>query len=113
MGIRLFSAALLFMPFVVFDHSYYSWQLWNLVVLAVATFGVLFFSVKLLSLKKFERNTIRKYIALQSFLRYALVPIMLIPLIGIVPGVILVLFPFAWYVIFTPLSGEKLLRPRM
>jgi 4-hydroxybenzoate polyprenyltransferase len=110
LGIRLFSAVLLFTPFIFFGYSYYLWQL---IILAIATLGVLFFSVKLLSLKKFERNTIRKYIAIQSFLRYALVPIMLIPLIGIIPGVILVIFPFAWYIIFTPLSGEKLLRPRM
>ena len=113
MGIRLFSAVLLFAPFIIFDHAYFPWQLWNLIILALAIFGVLFFSVKLLSLKKFERNTIRKYIAIQSFLRYSLVPIMLIPLIGIIPGVILVLFPFVWYIVFTPLSGEKLLRPRM
>jgi 4-hydroxybenzoate polyprenyltransferase len=110
MGIRLFSAVLLFTPFIFFRYSYFLWQL---IILAIATFGVLFFSVKLLSLKKFERNTIRKYIAIQSFLRYALVPIMLIPLIGIIPGVILVIFPFVWYIIFTPLLGEKLLRPRM
>jgi 4-hydroxybenzoate polyprenyltransferase len=113
MGIRLFSAVLLFTPFIIFNHTYYPWQLWLLIVLAVATLGVLFFSVKLLSLKKFERNTIRKYIAIQSFLRYALVPIMLIPLIGIIPGVILIFFPIIWYIIFTPLLGEKLLRPRM
>jgi len=110
MGIRLFSAVLLFTPFIFFGYSYYVWQL---IILAIATLGVLFFSVKLLSLKKFERNTIRRYIAIQSFLRYALVPIMLIPLIGIIPGVILVIFPFVWYIIFTPLLGEKLLRPRM
>jgi len=110
MGIRLFSAVLLFTPFIFFGYSYYLWQV---VLLAIATFGVLFYSVRLLSLKKFERNTIRKYIALQSFLRYALVPIMLIPLIGIIPGVILVFFPIIWYIIFTPLLGEKLFRPRM
>lgn len=110
MGIRLFSAVLLFTPFIFFGYSYYLWQI---ILLAIATFGVLFFSVKLLSLKKFERNTIRKYIALQSFLRYALVPIMLIPLVGIIPGIILIIFPILWYIIFTPLLGEKLFRPRM
>jgi len=113
MGIRLFSAVLLFTPFIFFGHSYYPWQLWQLIILAIATFGVLFFSVRLLSLKKFDRNAIRKYIAIQSFLRYSLVPIMLIPLIGILPGIILVFFPIIWYITFAPLLGEKLLRPRM
>ena len=110
MGIRLFSAILLFTPFIFFGYSYHLWQL---IILAIATFGVLFFSVRLLSLKKFNRNAIRKYIGIQSFLRYSLVPIMLIKLIGIIPGVILVFFPIVWYIIFTPLLGEKLLRPRM
>jgi len=116
MGIRLCSAFLLFTPFIFFKDQlkyYESWQPILIAVLAVATFGVLFFSIKLLSLKSFNRNAIRKYIGIQSFLRYSLVPIMLIPMIGIVPSVILIFFPIAWYIIFTPLLGEKLFRPRM
>jgi 4-hydroxybenzoate polyprenyltransferase len=116
MGIRLCSAFLVFTPFIFFKDQlkyYASWQPIIIAVLAVATFGVLFFSVKLLSLKTFDRDAIRKYIGIQSFLRYSLVPIMLIPIIGIIPGVILVFFPIVWYIIFTPLLGEKLLRPRM
>jgi len=110
MGIRLFSAALLFVPFVFYGYDYHIWQI---IILALAILGVLYFSVKLLSIKTFERNTIRKYIALQSFLRYSLVPIMLISFIGIVYSVVLIIFPIVWYLIFAPLIGEKLFRPRM
>ena len=110
MGIRLFSAALLFVPFVFYGYDYHIWQI---IILALAILGVLYFSVKLLSIKTFERNTIRKYIALQSFLRYSLVPIMLISFIGIVYSVVLIIFPIVWYLIFAPLLGEKLFRPRM
>ena len=110
MGIRLFSAALLFVPFVFYGYDYHVWQI---IILALAILGVLYFSVKLLSIKTFERNTIRKYIALQSFLRYSLVPIMLISFIGIVYSVVLIIFPIVWYLIFAPLLGEKLFRPRM
>jgi 4-hydroxybenzoate polyprenyltransferase len=116
MGIRLTSAVLLFVPFVFFREFlvyYKPWQPIIMVLLAVATFVVLFFSMKLISLKKFDRSAIRKYIGIQSFLRYSLVPIMLIPIIGILPSVILIVFPIAWYIIFTPLLGEKLFRPRM
>jgi 4-hydroxybenzoate polyprenyltransferase len=116
MGLRLFSAVLLFLPFIFFKDQfryYEPWQPFIMGILAVATLGVLFFSVKLLSLKTFDRNAIRKYIGIQSFLRYSLVPLMLIPLIGIIPALILILFPIAWYIIFTPLLGEKLFRPRM
>lgn len=110
MGIRLFSTFLLFAPFVFFGYEY---NLWQIVVLALATFGVIYFSVKLLSIKTFDRDTIRKYIGLQSFLRYSLVPIMLVSVIGISYSVILIIFPIAWYIIFTPLLGEKLFKPRM
>lgn len=116
MSIRLTSAVLLFVPFVFFRQYFIYYEPWQpviMVLLAVATFVVLFFSMKLLSLKKFDRSAIRKYIGIQSFLRYSLVPIMLIPIIGITPSVILIVFPIAWYIIFTPLLGEKLFRPRM
>lgn len=111
-GIRLFSAILLFLPFFVFGYEYYNWQL---IILGLAIIGVLFFSIKLLSIKVFDRNKIRKYIAVQSFLRYSLVPIMLISIkpLNLTYSVILIIFPIVWYIIFTPLIGEKLFRPRM
>jgi 4-hydroxybenzoate polyprenyltransferase len=110
MGIRLFSACLLFIPFVFYGYNY---EIWQLAILAVATFGVLFFSVKLLTIKTFKRSKIQKYIGIQSFLRYSLVPIMLISIIGLVPSVILIVFPILWYILLTPLIGEKLFKPRM
>ena len=110
MGIRLFSSFLLLTPFLFYGIEYYSWQI---VILILAIIGVLYFSIKLLSIKIFDRNIIRKYIAMQSFLRYSLVPIMLISTIGILYSFVLIIFPIAWYIVFTPLTGEKLLRPRI
>jgi 4-hydroxybenzoate polyprenyltransferase len=110
MAIRLFSALLLFSPFVFFNYEY---SIYQIVVLALATFGMLYFSVKLLSIKKFDRTIIRKYIGLQSFLRYSLVPIMLISIIGIYFSIILIFLPIVWYMVFTPLVGERLFKPRM
>ncbi|MDH7517435.1 MAG: UbiA family prenyltransferase [Candidatus Thermoplasmatota archaeon] len=110
MGIRLFSACLLFIPFFIFGYNYYVWQL---IILALATFGVLFFSIKLLSIKIFLRNKIQKYIGIQSFLRYSLVPIMLMSIINPLICVFLIIFPILWYIILTPLVGERLFRPRM
>jgi len=115
-GIRLFSAVLLFTPFIFFKDQLIYYEPWHPIIIGILTvgiFGVLFFNVKLLSLKTFDRDAIRKYIGIQSFLRYSLVPIMLIPIIGITPSIILIFFPIIWYIIFTPLLGEKLFRPRM
>jgi len=110
-GIRIFSAVLLFLPFVLFNYNYYDWQL---LILGLAIIGVLYYSIKLLSIKIFDRNKIRKYIAIQSFLRFSVVPIMLISIVpSLLYSVILIIFPIAWYIVFTPLIGEKLFRPRM
>jgi 4-hydroxybenzoate polyprenyltransferase len=109
-GIRLFSAVLLFSPFVFFGYNYYPWQI---ILLAVLTFILLGLSVRFLTMKIFNRSKIRKIIGIQSFLRYSLVPIMLIPIIGTLPSVILIIFPIVWYMIFTPLLGEELFKPRM
>ncbi|UCF12389.1 MAG: UbiA family prenyltransferase [Thermoplasmatales archaeon] len=110
MGIRLFSAFLLFVPFVFFGYEY---NLGQIIVLTVAALGVIYFNIKLLYIKTFDREAIRKYIGLQSFLRYSLVPIMLVSIIGIYYSIILIVFPIVWYIIFTPLLGEKLFKPRM
>jgi 4-hydroxybenzoate polyprenyltransferase len=110
MGIRTFSAVLLFVPFVFYGYKYFAWQL---VILSLAILLVLYFSVRLLTIKIFDRNKIRKYIAVQSFLRYSLVPIMLFSIIPMIYAVILIILPIAWYLIFAPFLGEKLFRPRM
>ena len=110
MSIRISSIILLFTPFIFFDKPFFSWQL---VMLALASAGVLFFSLKLLTLKQFDRSKIRKFISIQSFLRYSLVPLMLISLIDVIPALLLIFLPICWYLVFTPLTGVKLFQPRM
>jgi len=110
LGLRLFSAVLFFVPFIVFGYSYYLWQM---VLLILFTITYLYLDVKLLSIKTFDRNQIRTCIGIQSFLRYSLVPIMLFSIVGILPSVLLILVPIVWYILFTPLLGEKMFKPRM
>ena len=110
MSIRLFSAILLFLPFVYFGYNYHIIQI---LVLAILTLLVILLSAKLVTIKTFDRSKIQKYIGFQSFLRYSLVPIMLISLIPWYYSIILIFFPIVWYIVFTPLVGERLFRPRM
>ncbi len=110
MGIRILTVILLFVPFFFFNATYYWWQL---SLLGLGSFTVLFFSLKLLFLQQFNRPLIRKYISIQSFLRYSLVPIMLLPMIGVIPAIILIFLPIIWYIVFTPLTGVKIFQPRM
>ena len=109
MGIRLTSVAVVFVPFM-YDLSY---ELWQLALLVVMLAVVLFIEVRLLRLQQFDRSLIRKLIAGASFLRYAVVPVMLMGEIGILAGVGLAVLPIAWYVAFSPLTGIRAFQPEM
>jgi 4-hydroxybenzoate polyprenyltransferase len=109
-GLRLFSVVLFLIPFIMFGYTYTIWQMMLLIAFIVI---FLLIDVKFLTLKTFNRSQIRKIIGIQSFLRYSLVPIMLLSVIGILPTVLLIVIPIGWYIGFTPLLGEKLFKPRM
>jgi 4-hydroxybenzoate polyprenyltransferase len=110
MGIRLCSAVLIFVPFVFYPSKY---QMWNVILMALFIAGVLYLSIKLLTIKTFNRGKIQKLIGTQTFLRYSIIPIMLIPYIDLWIALILIVFPLAWYIVLTSLIGERLFRPRM
>lgn len=109
-SIRLSSSILLFLPFLLFDYPYYLIQITFLMLFTIV-FMVLSYSF--LTINKFDRSKIRKIIGIQSFLRYSLVPIMLISIVGFYAALILIVIPIAWYILFTPLIGEKIFKPRM
>lgn len=109
LGIRLSSAVLVFVPFI-YDVSY---ELWQLVLLAVMLAGVLFIEARLLRLRRFDRSRIRKLIAGATFLRYAVVPVMLMGEVGVLAGVGLAVLPVVWYVAFIPLTGVRAFQPEM
>jgi len=44
---------------------------------------------------------------------YDLYNLTIVFIIGITPAFLLILIPILWYAAFTPLLGEKLLKPRM
>lgn len=107
LGIRIFSACLVFIP--IFYGIHYAW--WNLGLLLVIVGCVIYGSAKLLSTKIFDRKQMRKSISIQTFLRYFYVPLMLLPIIGALSAFLLIIFPFVWYLLFTPLIGGKIFQP--
>jgi len=109
-GIRIVSSLLLIIPFIFYGIKFFYWQI---AILIISIILMMYLTLKLLNMKEFDRSKIKKYISTQSFLRYSLVPIMLISTIGILYSIILIFIPIVWYIIFVPLSGEKLLKPRM
>ena len=109
-GIRCFSGFLVFVPFIFYGYRY---EVYQIIVLLVLIVLVLFSTLRLLNLKKFDRDKIKKIISAEAYLRYSLVPVMLISIIGLFWSLILIIFPILWYILLTPSSGEKLFRPRM
>lgn len=108
LGIRLFSSILIFIPFVN-GLRYEYWQLGILVVLIAI---ILHIELKLLFIHQFDRTVLRKLIASAAFIRYTIVPVMLISKIDFY-AVILIFFPLIWYIAFTPLARIKAFQPEM
>ncbi len=108
MSIRVFSAILVSIPFI---HGL-RYEIWQLAILLILIFAVLYLEIKLLSMKRFDRKEIRKNISLAAFMRYSIVPIMLVSMVGSI-AIFLAVFPIIWYVIFAPLTGVKLFQPEM
>lgn len=108
--IRCTSAFLVFTPFVFFGYRYEFYQIALLIILIVL---IMILTFRILNIKKFDRDRIKKIISAGAYLRYSLVPVMLISIIGLIPSLLLIVFPIAWYVLLVPLSGEKLFKPRM
>ena len=108
--IRIFSAFLVFIP-VLFYHDYYQYEFWEIGLLVLFVIGVLYLSYKLLNLKRFDRKVMRKLITGETFLRYSLVPLMLLAALDTLVVVFLIVFPFVWYIILTPLTGRKAFQP--
>ena len=108
MSIRLFSAFLVFLPFI----TGMKYEIWQLILLILLILYVLWMEFKLLTMKKFDRAGIRKIISGAAFMRYAAVPVMLVSVAGIY-ALLLAIFPIAWYIALAPASGIKLFHPEM
>jgi 4-hydroxybenzoate polyprenyltransferase len=109
-GIRFLSVFFVFVPFVFFKIEFEIWQIILLILLVVS---VLLLTVRMLTIKTFKPTDpkILKLFGIQGILRYFFVPVMLIPVIGLFNGLILMIFPIIWFVIFIPLSGKKISQP--
>jgi 4-hydroxybenzoate polyprenyltransferase len=108
--IHIISAPLVFIPFVFYEIPYEPWQIISLIVLIILA---LYLNVLFLSLKQFDRTKLRRIIVVHLFIRYSIVPIMLVSILGIFSMVLLIFFPLVWYLFISKLMHEKILEPEM
>jgi len=107
MTLRFIFAFGAFIP-IIYGVQYKTWEL---ALLILSVIGLLIISAKMLSIKTMEpRDKLIRLGGLMGVLRLSVIPIMLLPLIGVLYAFILLIFPVIWYIIFTPLAGEKLFR---
>lgn len=110
-AVRSCSAVLIFIPFLFFDLPFwYSWY-WHIGMIALFLFLIFYLLFKMLRIQYFDRTKLRKMIVAQAFLRYSIVPIMLMGFIGWKLSLFLIFLPLIWYIVFTPLLGVKLFQP--
>ena len=110
LSLRLSSAILIFLPFFYLQN--FPYEIWQPIIIVIMYIGILYASLKLLSLKIFDRDNIRRLISIQTFLRYIVVPIMLFSFLGYKIALFLILFPFVWYAIFNRIIYGSLLKPK-
>jgi len=107
--LRSTSAFFLFLPFFILKD--FKYELWQPVLMLLMFLGVYTATIKMLQLKEFNRQNLRKLISIQAFLRYSVVPVMLLKEIGYPMGLFLIIFPFTWFAVFNRLLYGKAVQP--
>ena len=98
---RTGSLIVMFIPIFFIDD--FPYQIWQPIIMVLMFLGVFIASFKMLQLKQFNRGDLRKLISIQAFLRYSIVPVMLLSFIGYPIGIFLIFFPVLWFGIFNRL----------
>ena len=98
---RSCSLAIMYIPIFLLDDFMY--QLWQPIIMGLMFLGVFAATIKMLNLRQFNRDKLRKLISIQVFLRYSIVPVMLLSMMGYAIGVFLIFFPVLWFAVFNRL----------
>jgi 4-hydroxybenzoate polyprenyltransferase len=107
--IRSSSLIFIFIPIFVFTD--FVFEPWQPIIMIVMFIGVFYSTIKMINLKKFIRNDLRKLISIQAFLRYSIVPVMLLSLTGYYLGIFLIFFPVLWYITFNKILYGSASKP--
>lgn len=98
--IRAVSLIILFIPAMLFNVKYEYWQLGLLFITSVL---IMYLSIKWVNIKYFDREKINKNIFSQISARFTANTMILFPLLDTSYIIIVILFPFVWFLIFFPI----------
>jgi len=97
MSLDIMMIILVIIPFLFLEFEY---SIVQPILLVLAIIGMLYSAIKLLTLKTFDRKKIKANLRNHELTRYALVPIILLNIIGISWALFLILFPMIWLLFF-------------
>jgi 4-hydroxybenzoate polyprenyltransferase len=98
---------LIFIPFILFSHPYYLWQIVFISILIILTFISIY---NFFSITSFDRNKIRRSIGIIVILMYMITPLMLSSLNFYI--IILAIIPPIWFIISNILLHNTILVPK-
>ena len=106
------TSSLIFMFIPIIFYRDFPYEIWQPIIMALMFLGVFIATIKMVRMKKFIRNDLRKLISIQAFLRYSIVPVMLLSFTGYYIGIFLIFFPFLWYAIFNRILYGSASKPK-
>ena len=110
MSLKVLSALLAFLPFVLGRYPYWLWQI---ALLGVVVVLMLMFSWKLVNVSPTQSNRIGRFTRFQEMACRAIIPLMLARVVGVGWIVALILLPLLWFFLFNgilhknPFSNPK------
>jgi len=112
--IETITAILVFLPFVIFPELYiFNFWYIQVLILLILTISLFSSSIKMLTLKNFERKKVTMHITKQEVKRYMILPIILISVSNIPWVIFILLLPSIWYLSFIGIFREKLFKSKL
>jgi 4-hydroxybenzoate polyprenyltransferase len=100
--------SIFFIPFIFFNLSFYMWQL---LLLIISSIEILYLTVKIITVKKYNPKKIGRYAGIRDFVTFTMLPLMLWRFIGTKWALFLIIFPAIWLVSFNYLIYKDLPEP--
>jgi 4-hydroxybenzoate polyprenyltransferase len=99
---------LIFTPFLFFEYKFWNWQI---IVLILIAFGMIWSMIKVLNERSFNKERLARYARRHGVISYFVFPFILIRLVGIEWAIFLLIYPVIWPLILNYFLYGKSLTP--
>ena len=110
LGLRLISCIIIFLPLTL---NILNYELWQILLFIGSEILLILLCYRMLTVKTYDRAYLRRTILIQECIWYPTISLLLMPLIGSIPTIILILMPGLWYLFFSAAINGKILEPEL